>query len=507
MGVVRRFCSSSWAPTLGLVAIGLVYLIVQIPVIRAVPLRWDEVLYLGQTSSAMPAPYFSAPRAFGEAWLVSPVSVWTSSPTIIRAYVAFTSSIGFVVAFLPWIRVRGLGRWNAPLAASILLLSWIWVISGSLIFPNLWVAFGAVSAIGWAVLAVQNKSKLAIAATACSLAVVALFRPVDSLVVFVGVTLCLLIMIHLGSWKWRGLAFASLVFGLIVGWVPWVIDAFQRFGGPQSRLLEASEFQGGRGKSLDFLAQWRALDGPMLCKPCLAIKAGFPIAGTTLLVLALSLVVLAVIVSIRGRVLPVLASPVVVGIAFLAFYGLTMQYGAPRFLLPMWGCFAIAVAYSVTWLWGVVSGRALLLIRIPVACVAIAVLIMQVGVLAHTVATERSRGAFAPILANQARSIITEPCGVAGYYALPIAFGLHCHLLASKGDRIADGDWGQIAADLTIVIVCFPGQKKCAFPLNLPHKSKRFQYTGGVNSDFVVVEFRYAHSIRAGVLAQEGTAS
>lgn len=71
----------------------------------------------------------------------------------VRTYLALLSGASLVAAYWPWLRQRG--RPAAPLAAGIFAVLWPTVFYGPEAMPNLWVAFAAVAAVGWFLVAAQ----------------------------------------------------------------------------------------------------------------------------------------------------------------------------------------------------------------------------------------------------------------------------------------------------------------------------------------------------------------
>ena len=474
-------------PTLALIIVAIGYLIIQLPILSSAPLRWDEIVYLGQHSMAIPAPYFSAPRAFGEAWVVAPVSLLTDDPTIIRLYLAITSSIAFAVAFLPWLRVRGFGRWIAPLAAALLCTLWVWDYYASQAYPNLWVAFGTVSTIGWAIVACQKASVAAAIASAASLAVVAIFRPGDSLPVVATVVVGVRALVHLGRIRWRVVVAGSLLVGLAVGWLPWIIDAYQRFGGLSARLKAAGDYQGGLFVSPNVFAQIRVADGPILCRPCDATSQNLPVTACVMWSLITAFVFLAIIVAIRRRQFTLVVLPVVTGFAFAATYVLSLNYGAPRFLLATWACLAIPVAYAATWLWSLLPGPRSWLIRVPLLALVVAMAFTQVRVLQNVIIEEQLKSDFASTIADVVRPQAPGPCAVDGYFSLPISYLLHCSILDSEESKLTPEARKEAARNMTLISVCPPGPYPCKELLARPYSRVRIPVVGDFGARDVVV--------------------
>src|SRR5437879_3863917 len=70
------------------------------------------------------------------------------------------------------------------------------------------------------------------------------------------------------GWSRRGLGLvAVLAVGAVVGVVPWLVEAYARFGGPVARLRLSSAVEGHLGWHVAAGMELRALNGPVLCRP------------------------------------------------------------------------------------------------------------------------------------------------------------------------------------------------------------------------------------------------
>lgn len=158
--------------------------------------------------------------------MAAPVALSSAGLPVIRLYFALLSTLGLMAAFWPWLRI--LAPPVAPLAALMFSTTWVTVYFGSLVMPNLYVALGSVAALGWFLRAAATPTWWRVGATGVAAALVAFVRPSDSVLVLGLAFLCVLVVPRL-----RRLGpLLALPLGVALGWLPWVVEAYQRFGGP-----------------------------------------------------------------------------------------------------------------------------------------------------------------------------------------------------------------------------------------------------------------------------------
>ncbi|MEV5979916.1 hypothetical protein [Streptomyces sp. NPDC052114] len=225
------------------------------------PLGWDELVYASRFSPYAPETPFSAPRTRGVPFLVAPVAAWSDSVVLLRAWLTLLATAGLYLGFRPWLRV--LHRPSATaVAAGLYGTLWITLFYANAAMPNHYTAMGAAAAVGlflW-----PRQSPATYAGIAAGLALAALMRPNDGAAVGVPLLLAALLV---PAWRGRGRVLAVLG-GLAAGVLPWVVEAYVRFGGVRERLALASEVQGHLRPLLSFVHQLTVLDGPLLCRPC-----------------------------------------------------------------------------------------------------------------------------------------------------------------------------------------------------------------------------------------------
>lgn len=404
-----------------LAAVAAVYTLAQlILVVPGMGLGWDETVYISQVDPHTPAAFFSAPRARGITFLISPVTVLTTSPQVIHAYLAVLSGGALYLS---------LRIWRPLLPVSVLALAgvlfgglWITLLYGSLVMPNLWVAYGALLATGCFLRAVGNRGDLpALIGLGAGIAFAGLMRPADAVWLALPLGIAAL---SVRAWR-RPAVLLVLVAAVALGSAEWVVDAYLRYGGLMARLHRASEIQGGMGWHPAFDYQLRALAGRTLCRPC-DVPWQHPITAVWWFSLPL-FTAGGLVAAARLRRTAVALVPTLTGLSLAVQYLLMIDYAAPRFLLPTYALLALPVALclvlAVTW----VRPR---LRPLAAGCVGLALgahLAVQYTVL-HGVAHRSRVGAAAieRIGAELSRQGVRPPCVVSGYEAVRIAYQTGC---------------------------------------------------------------------------------
>ncbi|MFI7010442.1 hypothetical protein [Streptomyces sp. NPDC050145] len=389
---------------------GLLALVLVVPRLRH-GLGWDEAVYLSQYDPRHPAAFFSAPRSRGTSLLTAPVVALTASTTVLRVVLTVLSSLALYASFRVWRPL--LGTRTTALAALLFASLWITMLSGPMAMPNLWVAFGAVGAVGCFL---RGRGVL----LACCVAGVALFRAPDAVWLVLPMAVCA------AAARRRRRMLAFLAVGLAAGLAQWIVEAYARWGGIRARLHVSSATEGDIGLHPNLGTAWHALNGPLLCRPC---TTGPPdLAWTSLWWLALPLLAAAAVVLAlrdrrRGRTVPL--APILLCVACAAAlsvsYLLLIGYSAPRFLVPAYALLALPIATLPV---RIARPRAL-------AALVIALCAVQLGgqylVLERQTAETAAKDARYVAAAHGLRSLgLTPPCLVTGPRALPIAYAAGC---------------------------------------------------------------------------------
>jgi hypothetical protein len=338
------------------------------------------------------------------------------------------SSVGLVIAYWPWTRL--LRPITAALAALLLAALWMVQFYGNAVMPNIYVAYGAVAAVGWFAHTIRGTSRLAPLWLALSLAFVALMRPGDA----IWLVLPLLGAVAFARRR-RRIALAAVVAGPAAGAAQWVVEAYARFGDPLKRLQASSRTEGGLGWHPEGIRmELHALNDRLLCRPC---------GGATWHVPPLSvwwplvpaLAVAGLVLAARGGRLRLVALPTVCGALLGASYLLLVGYAAPRFLIPAYALLAIPMAELVRAAATLGQGRW----RIATAGVVAAALAVQVAgqqvVLARMVRSQQSSRLDFVAITDQLHGLgVRAPCTLSGEQAPPLAFYAGCRSLQIAGN-------------------------------------------------------------------------
>lgn len=201
-------------------------------------LAWDEAVYLSEVSPHAEAVGMGAHRSRGITLLVAPVAVLTDSVVVLRVYLTALSSAALFGAFVVWCRSI---EWAAPVATALFASSWLAVFYGSAVYPNLHSGLLAVAAMGLALDHRRSPARPRIVLIVALVTLTALLRPLDALILAVGLVVVALVARRRSLLPLAG---AGLV-GLGLGALPWALEAWVRFGGPIRRLDMSRDIVGG----------------------------------------------------------------------------------------------------------------------------------------------------------------------------------------------------------------------------------------------------------------------
>ncbi|WP_267245604.1 hypothetical protein [Streptomyces sp. PR69] len=432
-------------------------------------LGWDETVYVSQVSPDAPAAFFSAPRARGITFLVAPVTVLTSSVTVLRVYLAVLSGAALLLSLWLWrplLPVRVLA-----LAGALFATLWVTLLYGPQVMPNLWVAYASLIATACFLRAAGVPStetapspqaatdgatastvraltdrwrprggnsagrRWALPGLAAAIAGAALLRPADAFWLALPLAVATLCV---RRWRHRPALLLALAAGGAIGCAPWVAEAYLSYGGLLTRLHRASEIQGELGWYFAVDDQVRALAGRTLCRPC-DVPWRDPLTGLWFFALPL-LVVGGCLAARRTPHRTALLVATLTGV-FAAFpYLLLIGYAAPRFLLPAYALLALPTAYALTRLVRAARPRALVVAGLVVALSAH--LTIQFLILSNVMHRYRTdQVAFARISAELNRLGVRPPCVVNGTEYVRIGFGAGC------SSRQAGGHDGSITVE------------------------------------------------------------
>jgi hypothetical protein len=222
---------------LGLViAIGVVYLVVHLLFIpRDWPPGWDESVYLSQVTPGMEGVYFNPWHARGITLIVAPAAALGGSTSDVRLYLMVLSAIAIAATFGLWASLVGVA---AAIAAFLFSFSWLGLLLASQVEPNYWGAILCLATVGIVTRRLEGGQTRDLVLASVLLAATALVRPTDA-TVLAGAVAVYVLMFRRTSWHDLG----SLGIGLILGWLPWIIEMSARFGGPGGAFRAAGKGQ------------------------------------------------------------------------------------------------------------------------------------------------------------------------------------------------------------------------------------------------------------------------
>lgn len=291
---------------------------------------WDEAIYTSQVSPFADALSMGAHRARGVTLIVAPVAAVTDSMLVLRSYLALVSSAGLFGAFVVWCRSV---QWGAPIAAGFFATSWTTIYYGSAVYPNLYSALLAVAAIGITLRVGSSRRQATLYLLGGVMTLAMLVRPAEAVIVAV----CVVAAAFFEARPQLVAICVASFAGLAVGALPWLAEAWIRFGGPLQRLHAASEAVGGglRNNVIDYL---HTLDG----------SAG-PINRWALLDFGLLLLLGTAGLLQREPKMRRTAGIVMISAALLVSpYLFATEPIADRFMLPGYGMLCLGSALGVT---------------------------------------------------------------------------------------------------------------------------------------------------------------
>jgi hypothetical protein len=463
---------------IALVLVGLMFLLVQLVIVRhPLGLSQDESNYLAKVDPRVPELYWTQPRAWGMPVLAAPVAVFSPSLTIYRLYFGFLSSAGLIAAFWPWLRV--LRPAVAPAAALFFSTIWFAAAFGSLVMPNLYVGLGAVGVTGLFVRAAYEPVWWRLALTAAAAGFVALVRPTDSLLVMAPLFAIALVVTRLRCLK----VLAAAAIGELMGWLPWVIEGYVRFGGPVER-LRAAETSGPDGlnlRSSNLLIFPRLLDGTpeYCCSGGTPADAGpVPEALTTWLVGVLLIAALGVVWSVSEHRLAEMMLVCLPAVLLAAFYLLLPGFTTLRFLLPTFALLSLSVAFALV--------HAMRRWRKTAAVIIAAALVGHVAPMLFLAerqmdASWRRRSVQVRVAAALQPLVNQRPCLVIANPPTPLAFYLGCDAQSSRTSKHQPQRVTQARAEGVFVLALLsgpppPGSYTSSWQqVRIPGLARRFQ--------------------------------
>jgi len=286
-------------------------------------LEWDEAVYLSAVSPDIPDTLFNAHRARGIVLAAFPFYfVEFDSFVALRLWMSALHASALALFALVWHRVIGA---TALIAAAVFGVSWLAVFYAPEQNPNLLTGMLLGSAVGALIAEVPAERRLKWDLAAASLiAGAALTRPTDAVWYTAGAFLALAAL----RTSLRRLL-AVIGGGLLVGTLPWVVEAEMSFGGVFQRLrLGAERIDASAGfRLLDHIRQF---DGG----PALGVDRTGALPALALAWLVVCLILAGVAVRKHPFGVKAVAVPSAAALTYTFPYMVLTGHVSPRYLLP-----------------------------------------------------------------------------------------------------------------------------------------------------------------------------
>lgn len=324
------------------------------------------------------------------------------------------------LAYSRWIRPVGI---VAPLSMAIYSASWLALFYGSEASPNYYVAACAVGLAGSLVSYLQSSRVADLVWVFGFLSAASLLRPIDGVVLAALAALVVMfrqpVRLALKTW-------AILGFAVLLGLTPWILESYNSFDGPFTRLRLASEVIDSSW-TFNLAAHLRLMNGPLVG------PENHPVS-LVVLVLVLAVVVVGSIgVLASPKKLPILvAAGFSVGVVtpYIVYVGAL----APRFLLPGYALWSIPLASGSILLWN--RG---ILTRTVITGLGVAAISWSLVTAVHIESLRVEARELAVIIADTVRDDADgQPCTVLSHLGHPpIAFYSGCNGARATNKTVA----------------------------------------------------------------------
>jgi hypothetical protein len=428
------------------------------------PLGWDEITYIAQTS-VHPSPVVMPPiHSRGAGLLAAPVTLVTTSLVMLRAWMTLLSGAGLFLALLAWRRLRP----GHVLALAAVIIGGLAVtqINAVEVMPDWWEAIGALAVTGLFLrLVIIGPTRLVTVLLAVSVFFLVLVRCQDA--VFLTAPL-VVAALAVPAWRRRG-TLAAIGAGLAAGAAEWAGEAWAFYGGPAGRVRLIAHEPPTFGLYFSLPQQISHLAGG--CSPRYCPRWVHPWLGPWWAALLL-LAILGICTAWRSRpaapavpapavpaaeapagAIPAIRATTVVpaacAVTLLAGYALFDPFTMPRYLLPVIALAAIPAADGITWL---AAARRWQAATLPaVAAFLLAGLVTQHYVFRTQAAAVYNFNARWRAKAGYLRQLGVRPPCITGPGNLPVAYYLSCtpawadeHLPALLDRPPGPGGWHEL---------------------------------------------------------------
>lgn len=375
-------------------------------------LSGDEVVYASQIANHVPLLQWNPQHARGVSLLVAPVTLLTSSATILRVYLALLAGIGLFLALLAW---RGVVR-TRVLTLACVMFGGLWIAESQAVqlYPNYWTALGGLAGVGLCLRCLRSPAPRwpVLALLALAAAFTSLMRPPDAVFLFAPLLVATLVVAARRPGRRRGLAaLIAMLAGLAAGVGEWAAEAYLYFGGPIARTQLTNRYVGTRFNPINSL---RIIDGGITSSvPGYPSVHGWPHPHLLLWWLGFALLAgLGIWVAATTEGWAEALLPAACALAIYALYTLPVRDDY-RYLLPAWALLSIPAAQGMDWL--ITRWRSLT--RLTVVVVAAAFISVELGtqhllLMQHSAAMRGASKAQVRLVNSLRRLGVHPPCVV-----------------------------------------------------------------------------------------------
>src|SRR5215469_5449848 len=295
-------------------------------------LSGDEVVYASQIANHVPLLQWNPQHARGVSLLVAPVTLVTSSATILRGYLALLAGMGLFAALLAW---RGVVQ-TRVLTLACVLFGGLWVAESLAVqlYPNYWIALGGLAGVGLCLRCLRAPAPgwPVLVLLAAAAAFTSLMRPQDALFLFAPLLAAAVVVAARRPGRRRGVA-----------------EGYLYFGGPVARVHLTSRYVGGTRFSP--VNNLRIIDGGRTSSvPGYPTVHGWPHPHLLWWWLAFALLAILgiwVAATTEGWAVALLPAASALGIYVLYTVPVRDNY---RYLVPLWALLSIPAAQGMAWL-------------------------------------------------------------------------------------------------------------------------------------------------------------
>jgi hypothetical protein len=195
------------------------------------PLGWDEITYIAQTSIHASPVIMPPIHSRGPGLLAAPVTLLTTSVLALRVWMTLLCGAGLLLALLAWHHLRP----GPVLALAAVIIGGLAVtqMNAVQVMPDWWEAAGVLAVTGLFLRAVTiGQTRPVLALLAAGVFFLVLVRWQDAVFLVAPLVAAALVV---PAWRRRG-TLTAIAVGLAAGAAEWAGEAWAFYGGPAERL-------------------------------------------------------------------------------------------------------------------------------------------------------------------------------------------------------------------------------------------------------------------------------